>query len=96
MVWNSMIGPFRTELKSLFGRKHQFNTSWDTIVALYTEDIIRKYYDTLGYISYFTFNHICEDVYKATVSITTETNVNHSYQLKFKVLFDLIINNSPV
>lgn len=96
MVWNSMISSFKTELQSLFGRKHQFNTSWDTIVALYTEDIIRKYYDTLGYISYFTFNHICEDVYKASVSITTETNVNHSCQLKFKVLFDLIINNSPV
>ena len=82
MVWNSMIGSFRTELQSLFGRKHQFNTSWDTIVALYAEDLIKKYYDTIGYISYFTFNNICDDVYKAAVSISSETKVNHSCQLK--------------
>lgn len=92
MVWKNMTASFKTELLSLYHRKDQFEISWETLVALYAEDLIRKYFETIGYVSYFTFNNICEDVYKASVSITSETNVNHSCQLKFKVLFDMIIN----
>ena len=92
MIWNDMTNSFEEELQSLYVRKNQFEVSWETLVALYAEDLIRKYFETIGYVSYFTFNNICEDVYKASVSITSETNVNHSCQLKFKVLFDMIIN----
>ena len=92
MIWKDMTDCFKTELQSLYVHKNQFEVNWETLVALYAEDLIRKYFETIGYVSYFTFNNICEDVYKASVSITSETNVNHSCQLKFKVLFDMIIN----
>ena len=92
MIWKDMTDSFKTELQSLFIRKEQFEVSWETLVALYAEDLVKQYFDAIGYISYFTFSNICEDVYKAFVSITSETNVNHSCQLKFKVLFDMIIN----
>lgn len=92
MIWKDMTDSFKTELQSLFIRKEQFEVSWETLVALYAEDLVKQYFDAIGYISYFTFSNICEDVYKASVSIFSETNVNHSCQLKFKVLFDMIIN----
>ena len=87
-----MTDSFKAELESIYIRKELYEVSWETLVALYAEDLIRKYFETIGYVSYFTFNNICEDVYKTSVSITSETNVNHSCQLKFKVLFNMIIN----
>lgn len=91
MIWKDMTNSFKEELQSLYVRKNQFEVSWETLVALYAEDLIRKYFETIGYVSYFTFNNICEDVYKASVSITNATNVNYSCQLKIKVLFDMLV-----
>lgn len=65
MIWNDMTDSFKSELQSLYVHKNQFEVSWETLVALYAEDLIRKYFETIGYVSYFAFSNICEDVYKA-------------------------------
>ena len=92
MVWNSMIETFKSELVSLFDSNHQLDISREMLLAFYTEKMVKEYFDAIGYISYFTFNHICEDVYKAAISICPLNNINNYCQLKFKVLFDLMIN----
>lgn len=91
MVWSKMVTSFYSELKSLYERKEQFQLNWESILALYTKDLIEKYYQAIGYVSYFTFNHICEDTYEAATSIAPLNNVNDCAQLKFKVLFDLMV-----
>lgn len=92
MVWSKMVTSFYSELKSLYERKEQFQLNWESILALYTKDLIEKYYQAIGYVSYFTFNHICEDTYEAATSIAPLNNVNDCAQLKFKVLFDLAVS----
>ena len=92
MIWKDMTDSFKTELQSLYVRKNQFEVSWEILVALYAEDLVKQYFDAIGYISYFTFNNICDDVYNAALSITSENSISHSCQLKFKVLFDLLFH----